>query len=197
MAGQDPVVPAAKPLGELADRLLVATPTMPDPRFARSVIYVCSHSPEGAMGIVLNRLYGDLNFRGLLTQLNINPAESTRDLPVHFGGPVEPVRGFVLHTPDYQREGTTVLGANVALTTTVEVLQAIAEGTGPSQALLALGYAGWGAGQLEEEIQANGWLVATPDPEIIFSTHNETKWERALQTLGVSPVTLLADVGHA
>jgi len=181
----------------LTGRVLIAMPSMPDPRFARTVVYICSHGPEGAMGLVLNRLFGELNFRGLLAQLNIVLEGSAPDLPVHYGGPVDPVRGFVLHSASFRREGTMPIDDKIALTATVEILEALARGTGPEHALLALGYAGWGAGQLEGEIQANGWLVAPADEEIIFSPVTESKWEKALAKIGVSPVMLSGDVGHA
>jgi putative transcriptional regulator len=181
----------------LTGKLLIAMPSMPDPRFARSVTYICSHGPDGAMGLVLNRLYGELNFRGLLSQLNITLSIGAPDLPVHFGGPVEPARGFVLHSAEYKREGTMPINDKIAMTATMEVLQALADGEGPAQALLALGYAGWGAGQLDAEMQANGWLVAPPDEEIIFNPNTESKWEQALAKIGISPMMLSVEVGHA
>jgi putative transcriptional regulator len=183
--------------GWLTGRMLVAMPSMADPRFARTVIYLCSHGPEGAMGLVLNRIYGDLNFRGLLDQMNITLAPDAPDLPVHFGGPVEPARGFVLHTADYGLEGTMPVSGNFALTATIEILKALAEGRGPQRALLALGYAGWGAGQLDEELQTNGWLVAEGDEKLVFDTASDSKWDKVLAGLGVSPLTLSGDVGHA
>lgn len=183
--------------GWLTGQMLIAMPSMGDPRFVRSVIYVCSHSANGAMGLVVNRLYGELNFRSLLEQLNLPFGPDLQDIQVHFGGPVEPGRGFVLHSSDYQHDGTMVIDDQVALTATVEILQLLANGNGPEHSLLALGYAGWGEGQLEEELQANGWLVAPADDEIIFDANIETKWERALTKIGISPLMLSADVGHA
>jgi len=183
--------------GWLSGRMLVATPGMPDMRFSRSVIYLCSHGPSGSMGLVINRLYGELNFRGLLDQLNIEMAPDARDLPIHFGGPVEPGRGFVLHSSDYSREGTTQIDDKVSLTATVEILKALAEGAGPDRALLALGYAGWGAGQLDAELRTNGWLVAPTDPDIIFNPDVESKWDKALAKIGISPMMLSGDIGHA
>lgn len=181
----------------LTGKLLIAMPSMPDPRFTRTVTYICSHSPEGAMGIVLNRLYGELNFRGLLSQLDITLSLGAPDLPVHFGGPMEPARGFVLHSAEYRREGTMMIDDAIALTATVEILQALADGAGPDRALLALGYAGWGAGQLDAEMQANGWLVAPADEDTIFNPHTESKWEQALGKIGISPLMLSGEVGHA
>jgi putative transcriptional regulator len=196
-------MPADKPAGLyteaswLTGQLLIAMPAMPDPRFARSVIYMCSHGPNGAMGLVLNRLYGEINFRGLLQQLKVKAAADAPDLPVHHGGPVETGRGFVLHSVDYLREGTMRIDDNVALSATVEILQALAAGTGPARALMALGYTGWGAGQLDAEMQANGWLTGTADDGILFDHEIETKWERALAKIGISPMTLSGVAGHA
>jgi len=181
----------------LTGQMLVAMPTMQDQRFTRTVVFLCTHSPEGAMGIVVNRLFGEINFRGLLGQLNIVLPSGAKELSIHFGGPVEPQRGFVLHSKDYTREGTTKITDVVSLTATVEILQEMAEGTGPEKALLALGYAGWGAGQLEEEIQKNGWLVVPADEDILFGPNRETKWDRALAKNGISPLMLSAEVGHA
>ena len=181
----------------LTGQLLIAMPAMPDPRFARSVIYVCSHGPNGAMGLVLNRHYGEVNFRALLQQLNVKAPADAPDLPVHYGGPVETGRGFVLHSIDYLREGTMRIDDNVALSATVEILQALAAGTGPERALMALGYTGWGAGQLDAEMQANGWLTAAADDDILFGREIETKWERALAKIGISPMTLSGVAGHA
>jgi len=183
--------------GWLTGQMLVAMPAMLDPRFARTVVYLCSHGPEGAMGLVVNRLYGYMNFRGLLSQLSITLSQGAPDLPVHFGGPVEPARGFVLHSPDYQRDGTMRIGDNISLTATVEILQALADGQGPQRALLALGYAGWGAGQLDAELQTSGWLVVPADEDIIFSPTSETKWDQALTKIGISPMMLSGDIGHA
>ena len=181
----------------LTGQMLIAMPSMQDPRFMRTVTYLCSHGPEGAMGLVINRLFGELNFRALLSQLNITLSLEGRDLPVHFGGPVEPVRGFVLHSSDYKREGTMPVDGNIFLTANVEILRERADGRGPERAILALGYAGWGAGQLDAELQTNGWLVAPADEDIIFNTETELKWDKALAKLGVSPTMLSGDVGHA
>ncbi|MGE3623729.1 MAG: YqgE/AlgH family protein [Bdellovibrionales bacterium] len=181
----------------LAGQFLIAMPTMPDPRFARSVIYLCSHGPNGAMGLVVNRLYGEINFHALLKQLNIKTTADVPDLPVHYGGPVESGRGFVLHSSDYLREGAMRIDDNIVLSATVEILQALADGAGPERAMMALGYTGWGAGQLDAEMQANGWLTAPVDEDILFDREIETKWERALATIGISAPMLSADAGHA
>ena len=181
----------------LTGQLLVAMPNMPDIRFSRSVIYMCSHGPNGAMGLVINRLFGDANFSLLLDQLNISSSPITPDLPVHFGGPVEIGRGFLLHSSDYRREGTTVIDDNVSLSATVEILQTIADGGGPEKVLMALGYTGWGAGQLDEEMKANGWLTAPADDDILFGTDLDSKWSRALAKIGISPEMLSEEAGHA
>ena len=181
----------------LTGQLLIAMPGMPDPRFARSVIYVCSHGPNGTMGLVLNRLFGKAGFRPLLDQLNIPTSSQTPDLPVHYGGPVETGRGFVLHSIDYMRDETIRIDDTIALSATVEILQTIAEGSGPEHVLMALGYTGWGAGQLDEEMKANSWITAPADDTIIFDPDLNGKWERALTKLGISPMLLSVDAGHA
>jgi len=181
----------------LTGQLLIAMPTMPDPRFSHAVIYVCSHGPNGAMGLVLNRFFGEADFRSLLQQLNIKTSTDTPDLPVYFGGPVETGRGFVLHSSDYLREGTTRIDDSISLSATVEILQAIADGAGPEYAIMTLGYTGWGAGQLDEEMKANGWLTAPADDALLFDGEVDTKWERALAKIGITPVMLSAEAGHA
>lgn len=181
----------------LTGMLLVAMPSMPDPRFSRSVIYLCAHSPEGAMGLVVNQVAGNVTFPTVIGQLGIEAGDDCGETPVHVGGPVETSRGFVLHSADYVQESTLVIDERFALTATVDVLRAIAEGHGPSHRVLALGYAGWSAGQLDQEIQANGWLVAPADPEIVFGRDNEAKWLSALRAIGVDPSLLSATGGHA
>lgn len=178
-------------------QLLIAMPGMRDERFAKSVIYMCAHTEEGAMGLVLNQRLDSLTFAELISQLELDEKHLSRDVPVHFGGPVESGRGFVLHTSDYQQDATLEVVNGVALTATVEILKAIAQGKGPQKSLLALGYAGWGPGQLDMEIRANGWLQVPSDSEIIFDIEPDTKWERAIQRLGIDPRMLSDDVGHA
>ena len=178
-------------------QLLIAMPGMRDGRFAKSVIYMCAHSEEGAMGLVLNQRLDSLTFAELISQLELDEKHLSRDVPVHFGGPVESGRGFVLHTSDYQQDATLEVVNGVALTATVDILKAIAQGKGPQKSLLALGYAGWGPGQLDMEIRANGWLQVPSDSEIIFDIEPDTKWERAIQRLGIDPRMLSDDVGHA
>jgi putative transcriptional regulator len=181
----------------LTGRLLVAMPQMPDPRFARSVIFVCAHSAEGAMGLVVNRLVESLSFPALVEQLGLDRPADGDDTPVHFGGPVESSRGFVLHSADYVQDSTLLIDDKIALTATIDVLRAIAQGRGPSRRVLALGYAGWAPGQLDAEIQANGWLVAPADDEIVFGTDNEHKWLMALGRLGIDLSLLSTEAGHA
>ncbi|WP_445376642.1 YqgE/AlgH family protein [Niveispirillum fermenti] len=186
-----------KSLTSLTGQLLIAMPQMPDPRFEKSVIYICAHNADGAMGLVVNKLFDGIGFTQLLHQLDIDVTEPARELRVHFGGPVELGRGFVLHSDDYNREGSMPVSDGVMLTATVEILRAVAEGQGPEQAILALGYAGWGPGQLDQEMQANGWLHAPADRSILFDADLDRKWERALAGLGISLSMLSADIGHA
>ena len=181
----------------LAGMLLVAMPGMEDARFARSVVYICAHSDEGAMGLVVNQVAGQVSFPAVVGQLGIEADEHCGDTPVHVGGPVQPSRGFVLHSADYVQESTLVIDERFALTATVDVLRAIAEGAGPERRVLALGYAGWAAGQLDAEIQSNGWLLAPADPEIVFDRDNATKWLRAMHMIGVDPSLLSSTAGHA
>ncbi len=181
----------------LAGMLLVAMPGMPDPRFDRSVIYLCAHSSEGAMGIVVNQIAENVEFSAIVEQLGIEPTPDAASLKVHVGGPVESSRGFVLHTQDYVHENTLLIDAEFALTATVDVLKAIAGGTGPRQRVFALGYAGWAAGQLDAEIQKNGWLIAPPDERIVFELDDTEKWTGALAKIGVDPSLLSSTAGHA
>jgi putative transcriptional regulator len=177
---------------------LVAMPQMGDPRFERTVIYLCAHTAEGAMGIVINRALEDVHLPDLLRQLNIPATRTSDGIQVHFGGPVETGQGFILHSADYVQDSTLMVGGSVGLTATLDILKDIARGAGPHHSLLALGYAGWGAGQLESEIQANGWLTVPADERLLFDHDLETKWERALAKIGVD-ITLLASgaAGHA
>jgi putative transcriptional regulator len=191
--------------GYLDGQVLVAMPGMSDERFARAVIYVCAHSAEGAMGIVLNRPATDLNLPDLLVQLDIVPEMERIRLPkqvgrmqVLMGGPVETSRGFVLHSPDFYIDQSTLpIDDEVCLTATIDILRAIARGEGPANAVLALGYAGWSAGQLESEIQANGWLNCPADAELIFGWSIEAKYELALRRIGIDPAMLSMEAGHA
>ncbi|MGB9153951.1 MAG: YqgE/AlgH family protein, partial [Alphaproteobacteria bacterium] len=179
----------------LSGQLLVAMPGMADPRFAQAVIYICSHSASGAMGLVVNRLFGDADFPMLLDQLNIETLVETPKVPVQFGGPVEIGRGFVLHSGEYLRAGTTRIDDAMAITATVEIVQDIAEGKGPERILMALGYTGWGAGQLEEEMKNNGWLTVAADESIVFDDELDSKWNRAMLKIGISPAMLSDTAG--
>ncbi|MCB1550315.1 MAG: YqgE/AlgH family protein [Hyphomicrobiaceae bacterium] len=189
----------------LEGQLLIAMPGMPDPRFARAVIYMCAHSPDGAMGLILNQMAKDISFTDLLRQLAILDDEgdgalpgAMASIPVHIGGPVDSRRGFVLHSSDYHAEDATMsIDEHVSLTHTLDILRAIATGTGPLKALLALGYSGWSPGQLESEIQGNGWLHCPADLDIVFDPDPETKYAKALARLGIDPSFLVSDAGHA
>ncbi len=195
-----------KPGGSYLDgQFLVAMPSMTDPRFERSVIYVCAHTAEGAMGIVINKIASHISFPELLVQLEILPDERAIRLPepasrmrVHKGGPVETGRGFVLHTSDFRIENSTLpIDDAVCLTATLDILKAIAHGRGPRRALLALGYAGWSAGQLESELQANGWLHCPADIDLLFDADLEHKYERALRSIGIDLSHLSSQSGRA
>lgn len=183
--------------GYLTGQLLVAMPQMRDPRFTRTVIYMCAHTADGAMGLVVNRLVGSITFPDLLAQLGIDHQGRGEEIHVHFGGPVESGRGFVLHSSDYVENGTLVVSDNVALTASIDILKDIARGGGPRKSLLALGYAGWGAGQLDSEIQSNGWLMVPSDEHLIFDNNLDEKWERAIRKLGIDYNHLSFDAGHA
>lgn len=185
--------------GYLAGQILIAMPSMSDPRFARTVIYVCAHNADGAMGLVLNRVISSITFEDLLEELKVEepPADQSASPTIHFGGPVETGRGFVLHSADYVGPDSMPLSGTFALTATVDILKAIAAGEGPQQHLLALGYAGWGPGQLDGELQENAWLSVEADPDLVFDAGLDEKWERALAKLGISASLLSSDAGHA
>ncbi len=183
--------------GYLTGQVLVAMPSMRDSRFARTVIYVCAHNSDGAMGLVINRLVGSITFPDLLQQMGIDVQCMSEEIRVHSGGPVESGRGFVLHSGDYQHETTLQVAREMALTATMDILQDIAAGQGPRRSLLALGYAGWGPGQLDSEIQANGWLNVAADEDLIFSEDLDKKWDRAIAKLGVDIALLSTEAGHA
>ena len=191
--------------GYLDGQMLIAMPTMRDERFVRSVIYVCAHSSEGAMGIVVNQPASNIKFSDLLVQLEVIPEAELIELPpragtvtVLKGGPVETGRGFVLHSADFFIENSTLpIDEGVCLTATLDILKAIARGDSPKSAILALGYAGWAPGQLESEIHQNGWLHCAADPELIFGTDVEGKYGKALRKIGIEPGKLSSESGHA
>jgi putative transcriptional regulator len=168
----------------ITGRFLVATPAMPDPRFARSVIFMCRHGPEGALGLIINKSIDDLPMSQVLEQLEIVPPVALRDRPVMFGGPVETQRGLVLHSSEYRREETMLVDEQYALTASLEILKDIAGGTGPARNLLALGHSGWGAGQLDQELQENAWFVIDDGEELVFGDNLDDKWARAIARLG-------------
>lgn len=191
--------------GYLDGQLLIAMPSIVDGPFARTVVYVCAHSPEGAMGITINKPAPQITFSDLLVQLGVVSDTDSIRLPdaatgirVQRGGPVETGRGFVLHSSDYFIENSTLpIDERVSLTATLEILKAIASGSGPENALLALGYAGWSPGQLDNEIQANGWLPCPAQPDLIFDRDLDSKYQRALALLGVDLAMLSSQGGHA
>ena len=184
-------------IGSLAGELLIAMPQMRDPRFARTVIYMVAHTEDGAMGLVVNRILGSITFPDLLQQLHIGVTDAALGIHVHFGGPVETGRGFVLHSTEYHQGATLRVDDTVSLTATVDILRDMATGIGPRRSVLALGYAGWGPGQLEEEIQKNGWLNVGADEGLVFGPDLDNKWERAIAKIGVDFTMLSSDVGHA
>ena len=184
----------------LTGKMLIAMPGMRDPRFEHSVILICAHSDDGAMGLVVNRPMPDVDFADLLTQLGIDAGDDLLDIPVRFGGPVEPGRGFVLHRIPLGtevEENRMRIAEDLAMSTTRDILEDYARGHGPQPAMLALGYAGWGPGQLDSEILANGWLTSDRGDEIIFGTDNAGKWRAALKSMGIDPLLLSPSAGHA
>ncbi|MGC1698302.1 MAG: YqgE/AlgH family protein, partial [Pseudolabrys sp.] len=191
--------------GYLDGQMLIAMPAMNDERFSRAVIYVCAHSTEGAMGIIVNHPASNIKFPDLLVQLEVIPASERIQLPTRAeevkvlkGGPVETGRGFVLHSADFFIENSTLpIDEGICLTATLDILKAIARGNGPASAILALGYAGWAPGQLEQEIQQNGWLHCAADPELIFGKDTGTKYQKALRKIGIDLGMLSSEAGHA
>ena len=185
----------------LAGKLLIAMPSMADPRFHRAVIFICAHDAKGAMGLVINQKLAGLQFGDLLGQLkipsNIKVDMTSATFPVMLGGPVEGARGFLLHTGDFKQTDTITINDDYAVTGTVDALKEVALGRGPEHMMFLLGYSGWGAGQLEQELQDNAWLVVDPDPAIMFEAGPEEKWERAVGKLGVNPAMLSGAAGRA
>lgn len=182
----------------LTGQLLIAMPGMMDPRFAHSVVYLCAHSEDGAMGLIINKPVADLDLGDLLRQLDMSVTDDFLPGRIHFGGPVEQARGFVLHTPDYSSPVATLkVDESISMTATIDVLEEIGAGRGPKRKLVALGYAGWGPGQLEAELGQNGWLTCECSPELIFGMPDAEKWEAALKLLGVDALALSSTAGHA
>ena len=190
-------IPSLLDEARLTGQLLIAMPTMDDPRFAQSLIYMCAHTEEGAMGLVLNRPLVSPTFTDLLVQLDVMPTPPARSITLCDGGPMDGARGFVLHTADWTGDGSLQVDDSVALTASLDVLKAIAAGEGPRAGLLALGYASWGAGQLDEEIFANVWLSAPATLDLVFDDDFATKWRRAFASLRVDPALLSGVAGHA
>ncbi|GJL89151.1 MAG: UPF0301 protein [Minwuia thermotolerans] len=181
----------------LQAQLLIAMPSMQDERFQRSVIFMCSHTADaGAMGLMINKQLPNLQFADLAKQLDIEAGNSP-PITMHFGGPVETGRGFVLHSDDYHRDATVPMAEGVSMTATVDILRAMASGVGPGEAILALGYAGWAPGQLEQEIQRNDWLHCTADSDLIFEVALDSKWEAAVRRIGIDPAMLSMQAGRA
>jgi len=181
----------------LTGNLLLAMPQMRDERFMRSVIYICAHTSDGAMGLVINKIVDSVSFPELLDQLNISTDSADQQISVHFGGPVETGRGFVLHSADYVKDATLVINDEVALTATIDILKSIADGKGPERSILTLGYAGWAPGQLDQEIQANGWLSLPADNTLVFDNKPENIWENAMKKIGIDFNMLSGQSGHA
>lgn len=183
---------------DLSGKFLIAMPALSDPRFERSVILMCSHSPEGSMGVIINKPLGDLDFLELLERLKIAKGDSPQDVSVLYGGPVEPGRGFVVHSDDWLAHlGSLRIPGGLVMTATQEVLEALGRGDGPSRAILALGYAGWGPGQLTDEIARNDWLTVDCGQDLVFSDTFGAKWSAALAALKIDPLTLSATSGRA
>jgi putative transcriptional regulator len=181
----------------LTGKLVIAMPHLEDSRFYQAVIYICGHDETGAMGIMVNKPLSSVNYTDLLDQLSIHYPPTVPNLPIHYGGPVEIGRGFVLHTAEYMTDSSTLINDNLALTATLDILRAIAFGTGPVKHLMALGYVGWGAFQLEQEIQNNGWIVIDVAEDLIFTTEIDTIWKSAMASIGVNPNNISLDYGHA
>lgn len=195
MTGYPPPLPAST--GWLTGQLLLAMPSLNDPRFTQSVILICAHNREGAMGLILNRSLYKPTYEELMKQLGVAPSPPQRLVPLGRGGPIEGHRGFVLHSADWSTEGSLKIDETHILSANLNILQAIAEGGGPAQARLLLGYASWGNEQLEDEIRQNVWLIVKPDESLLFDTDDNTKWQRALALLKIDPAMLSGDAGHA
>ncbi|MBL6458943.1 YqgE/AlgH family protein [Belnapia sp. T6] len=192
-----PIPPSSQEEGYLGGQILVAMPNLQNPEFAQTVICLCAHSSEGAMGIIINKPIEGMSFDDLLKQLELAPVPPQRRIRMCQGGPVEGGRGFVLHTKDWTSDASLPVGEDLALTASIDILKAIAAGGGPRSGILALGYAGWGPGQLEDEIQANSWLSVDPDEALLFGEGAGDKWRQAMAKLRVDPLLLSGAAGHA
>ena len=183
---------------KLTGKLLIAMPSMGDPRFEHAVILLCAYSDSGAMGLILNKPSAEIRMGDVLDQLEITPTDDAGEIIVHYGGPVETGRGFVLHTRDYASSLNTLEVSDIfGMTATLDILEEIARGKGPRHALMMLGYAGWGPGQLEEELARNAWLTADAPANLVFQVPSGQMWAAALESLGVDPLTLSATAGRA
>lgn len=183
---------------DLTGQMLIAMPGMGDPRFDHSVVYICAHDEGNTLGLIINKPIPEVSFADIMEQVSLTLDPALPKRAVHFGGPVETSRGFVLHSPEFTTEGGTLkVSETISMTATLDVLEALGRGTGPERALVALGYAGWGPGQLAGEIAQNAWLTAPEDPDLIFEAPTSQKWQRALQNLGVEALTLSSEAGRA
>lgn len=183
--------------GYLEGQLLIATPQLTGSCFAKSVIYICAHTSDGAMGIIINHLVDTIDSDEIFSQLNIQIPREGVDIPVHFGGPVDTARGFVLHSTDYAQKETVLMSEGIALTSNIDILKDISGGKGPKKCILALGYAGWSPGQLESELETNSWLTADANTKLMFDTKNEDKWQGTALHMGIDLTKLSGEVGHA
>lgn len=181
----------------LTGKCLVAMPNILDERFSQSLIYICSHNQEGAMGFIVNKKIKEFSFTDLATQLPITPLQPIAPIDLHHGGPLEKIRGFVLHTTDYIKNDTLVINDQIALSSSIDIITDIAFGIGPKDNLIALGYSSWSAKQLENEIKNNNWLVITPNTELVFRTKDEDKWQKAIDEIGIDINRLSYTTGHA
>ena len=183
--------------GTLSGHLLIATSVVQDSCFARSVIYLCAHNETGAMGIIVNYPVENIGIRDIFEQLDIDTEKSVRDIPIHFGGPVEANRGFVVHSSDYDTEDSLISKDGITVTASISILQELAQGNGPAKGMLVLGYAGWSPGQLEAEIEGGSWIVVPASTQLVFDSNNEGKWNSAISSLGIDMGHFSTVVGHA
>lgn len=183
--------------GNLTGKCLISSPYMEDERFHRSLIYICSHSKDGAMGFIINKKIEEFSFADLAGQLPIKAFNMDQEIDLHNGGPLEKIRGFVIHSTDYVKADTVVIDSNIAISSSLDIINDIAFGIGPRDNIIALGYSSWRPQQLEQEIMHNDWLIAAPKPELVFRTKDEEKWEKALNSIGVEAANFSSFSGHA